>query len=92
VADPESQVVRQADYERVIAAASRLSEADREVLRLAAWEELSHTEIAMILDCSVSAVDQRLHRAKKRLTRQYQMARPSGHQPSSRTMEGGAGR
>jgi RNA polymerase sigma-70 factor, ECF subfamily len=39
---------------------------DREVLMLAVWEELTAPEIATVLDISVSAAEQRLHRAKQR--------------------------
>jgi RNA polymerase sigma-70 factor (ECF subfamily) len=69
--NPETVVVQRAEYDAVLAAASRLSQSDRELLRLAAWEGLSHREIADVVGCSVAAVDQRLHRAKQRLARHY---------------------
>ncbi len=69
-AQPETIVVRRFEYDAVLEAAARLSRADREVLALAAWEGLSHKEIADVLGCSVPAVDQRLARAKRRLARQ----------------------
>jgi RNA polymerase sigma-70 factor (ECF subfamily) len=69
--DPEKVVVQRAEYDTVLQAAARLSARDREVLNLAAWEGLPHREIAEILGCSIAAVDQRLHRAKQRLARQY---------------------
>ena len=68
---PESVVVRRAQDREVIEAAERLRHSDREVLRLAGWEELPHAEIAEILGISVAAVDQRFHRAKKRLAKEY---------------------
>lgn len=71
---PETIVVRRCEYEAVLAAAARLSSADREILRLAAWEGLSHREIAEVLGCSIAAVDQRLHRAKQRLAKRYHAA------------------
>jgi RNA polymerase sigma-70 factor (ECF subfamily) len=74
--NPESVVVQRAEYEAVVQAASRLSRSDREVLSLAAWEGLPHREIAEILGCTIAAVDQRLHRAKQRLAKQYHAARP----------------
>jgi len=52
-------------------AAATLTASDQEILRLAAWEGLRHSEIAGILEISVAAVDQRLHRAKKRLAVAY---------------------
>jgi RNA polymerase sigma-70 factor (ECF subfamily) len=45
----------------------RLSEPDREVLRLVAWEELSLREAARALGCSYVACRVRFHRAKRRL-------------------------
>jgi RNA polymerase sigma-70 factor (ECF subfamily) len=69
--DPATVVVRRAEYDAVVEAASYLSARDREVLNLAAWEGLPHREIAEILGCSIDAVDQRLHRAKQRLAKQY---------------------
>jgi RNA polymerase sigma-70 factor, ECF subfamily len=56
-----------ADDQRVIDALSRMRRADAEVLRLTAWEGLSHDEIAVVLNCSVNAVAVRGHRARKRL-------------------------
>ena len=74
--DPEAVVVQRAEYAAVLQAASQLSIRDREVLNLAAWEGLPHREIAEILGCSIAAVDQRLHRAKQRLAKQYHATRP----------------
>ncbi|MEY2470089.1 MAG: hypothetical protein QOF21_2787 [Actinomycetota bacterium] len=48
-------------------AMARLPETDREVLRLAAWEELNASEIAMVLDVPAATVRTRLHRARTRL-------------------------
>jgi RNA polymerase sigma factor (sigma-70 family) len=49
------------------AAFARLSERDREVLRLVAWEGLSLGEAAVVLGCSAVACRVRFHRAKRRL-------------------------
>jgi RNA polymerase sigma-70 factor (ECF subfamily) len=52
----------------VLAAAfAELSDVDREVLRLVAWEGLSLREAATVLDCSAVACRVRYHRAKTRL-------------------------
>jgi DNA-directed RNA polymerase specialized sigma24 family protein len=51
----------------VLEAIDRLRSADREVLKLVLWEGLNHAEAASVLGCSVSAVAQRLHRARERL-------------------------
>lgn len=58
--------------EPVVEAINQLKEADQEILRLAAWEELSHREIAEILGCRERAVAVRLHRARKRLAVEMQ--------------------
>ena len=54
----------------MLEALRKLRPADQEVLRLAVWEELPHREIAELLGCTAHAVDQRVHRAAKRLGRQ----------------------
>lgn len=52
----------------VLAAAfNALSERDREVLRLVAWEGLSLADAATVLGCSGVACRVRFHRAKSRL-------------------------
>ncbi|RBY86823.1 RNA polymerase sigma factor [Blastococcus sp. TF02A-26] len=48
-------------------AMAQLSDADREVLRLAAWEQLTTDELALALRCSRSAAAMRLSRARTRL-------------------------
>lgn len=53
--------------EVVVRALAQLREEDREILRLAAWEGLSHGELAEALGCSPNAAKIRLHRARKRL-------------------------
>ncbi|MFE1883346.1 RNA polymerase sigma factor [Streptomyces diastatochromogenes] len=58
-------------------ALARLSPADQEVLRLAAWEELGAEEIAMALGCGRRAAVMRLHRARQRLKTQIDRLRPS---------------
>jgi RNA polymerase sigma-70 factor, ECF subfamily len=52
---------------RLLEALAELTEKDREVLMLAAWEELSSSEAARVLDCSATAFRIRLHRARRRL-------------------------
>lgn len=51
----------------LLAALSALSETDREVLRLVAWEGLEGAELALAMGCSTSAAKVRLHRARRRL-------------------------
>ncbi|MFI9802786.1 RNA polymerase sigma factor [Streptomyces sp. NPDC052301] len=63
VASPEAEAPGAWVHE----ALDRLSPADREVLRLAAWEELGADEIAVALGCGSRAAAMRLHRARGRL-------------------------
>lgn len=56
-----------AAHDGVIHALDRLRPDDQELLRLVAWEGLSHIEIAQVLEISVNAVAIRLHRARGRL-------------------------
>ena len=49
------------------AAFNRLSDDDREVLGLVAWEGLGARDAAVVLGCSATAVTMRLHRARRRL-------------------------
>ena len=53
--------------DRLADALAALPEADRELLRLWAWEQLPPREIAVVLGVSANAATIRLHRAKKRL-------------------------
>jgi RNA polymerase sigma-70 factor (ECF subfamily) len=58
---------RRGDLAAVLEAMSRLSERDREALRLEAWEGLSAADAARAAGCTVTAYRVRLHRARRRL-------------------------
>lgn len=51
----------------VLRALSGLGAADRELLMLVGWEELTPTQVARVLEISPLAVRSRLHRARRRL-------------------------
>jgi RNA polymerase sigma-70 factor (ECF subfamily) len=55
------------DIRAVRRALANLSDADRELLQLAAVEELSPAQIAVVLDCKAVTARVRLHRARTRL-------------------------
>lgn len=55
------------DHLGVRDALATLTETDRELVQLAAWEQLSRAEIAVALGCSPAAVRVRLRRARTRL-------------------------
>jgi RNA polymerase sigma-70 factor (ECF subfamily) len=65
---PEVVVIRREQDQEVIAAVASLKDSDSAILTLSVWEQLSAPEIAVVLNISTSAAEQRLHRAKQRFT------------------------
>ena len=79
-----------ADQRRmVLDAAARLNDKDADVLRLAAWEQLSTAEIAAVLGIAPNAVRQRLHRAKQHLGREYRKLDSGTHTSTPEAPKGG---
>jgi RNA polymerase sigma-70 factor (ECF subfamily) len=70
----------------VAEALAQLSPADREVLTLSAWYELSADQAAQALGCSRSAYTVRLHRARHRLADRLRAA-GFGHAPAEQLPE-----
>jgi RNA polymerase sigma-70 factor (ECF subfamily) len=80
----ESTVATRDQLERATAAAETLSEADREILRLVGWEDLSNAEVAEILGISKPLARTRLLRARRRLQTAYAKSQhdpPTGGTP-----------
>ena len=73
--EPEGERLAQ-----VAAAFNRLTEADREILSLTAWEELKPREAAPVLGITTALFSVRLHRAKQRLRKELERG---GHEPSA---------
>lgn len=71
VAPAETLVVLREETRQILLALSRLSEKEQEILKLSVWEDLPHSDIALTLGISPEAVRQRLSRARKSLTREY---------------------
>jgi RNA polymerase sigma-70 factor, ECF subfamily len=67
-----------AERSAVMTALRRLSESQREVLRLAAWEGMDARRGGEALGCSPAAYTLRLHRARRRLAKELGA---SGHFP-----------
>lgn len=86
---PEVVVMRRIEDQHVSDALGRLSPIDQEVLRLAAWEDLSASEIAIVLGIATSAAEKRRQRALQRLTRLLESDNHSKSPP--RAAEGGGG-
>lgn len=81
VSDPVPASDTPDDHPELVAALGRMSDADREVLHLWAWEDLEPREIAIVLDTSPNAVSLRLTRAKAKLAREIERQnRPDGGQ------------
>ena len=57
---------------KIVNALQFLSANDQEILRLLAWEDLSHKEISVVLGCSENAVAIRIRRARVRLMKVLQ--------------------
>lgn len=55
---------------------AQLEEQEREVLRLIAWDGLDVREAAQVLGCSQGAFRVRLHRARRKLTKRLDAAKP----------------
>jgi RNA polymerase sigma-70 factor (ECF subfamily) len=68
-ADPAFLVVQGSDDAQVAAAVRKLSHRDREIVMLFAWEDVPREDIAEIMGMTKAAVDQRIHRAYKKLAR-----------------------
>jgi RNA polymerase sigma-70 factor (ECF subfamily) len=63
-----------AERSAVLAALAGLSEKDREVLTLTAWDGLAPRDAARVVNCSAPAFLVRLHRARRRLARAVEAA------------------
>lgn len=81
--DPPTPVGDDPDHADLYAALAALSERDREVVTLWAWEGLAPREIATVTGLSANAVSIRLHRAKQRLELALgrKSAGPAGQEP-----------
>jgi RNA polymerase sigma-70 factor (ECF subfamily) len=77
--DPADLLAERSEIGRAL---SRLSAAQREVLRLVAWDGLGATEAAAVLDCTPAAFRVRLHRARTELAKHLAEA---GHGPGKAT-------
>jgi RNA polymerase sigma factor (sigma-70 family) len=69
------------DWARMRAALLALSDLDRELLLLVAWDELSYEDAAAVLGLPLGTVRSKLHRAKARLR---ELLEPNGRAPGDR--------
>ncbi|XUL94214.1 RNA polymerase sigma factor [Streptomyces galilaeus] len=78
-----------AEHSELHAALASLGAADREVVRLWAWEGLAPRQIAEATGSTPNAVSIRLHRAKARLA--AELGRKNGARPGHKSDEGRSG-
>jgi RNA polymerase sigma factor (sigma-70 family) len=87
--DPATVVVRSEADEEIRRAVHRLRPRDREIVMLYAWEDVPREVIAQMMRMSRSAVDQRIHRAYRRLARVLEPAHAPSKVAPSIVEEGG---
>lgn len=80
---PDVVVLRREQDREVQAALAQLGGDDRELLRLAVWEELPREELAALLGCSRHAAAQRVHRATRRLAQAMTAAEHRRGEPAT---------
>jgi RNA polymerase sigma-70 factor (ECF subfamily) len=80
------------DDGRLQQALEALPEADQEVLRLWAWEQLPPREIALAMGLTANAVSLRLHRAKRRLKKALTSGKETGSAGHIGMRDGGGAR
>ena len=72
----------------ILGALASLRHEDQELLRLAAWEELTAADIAVVLGCSANAAALRLSRARRKLRDAMTDLEPDPTETSRRTADG----
>jgi len=72
----DAPVMRREDEEAVRRALDSLGETDRELLRLVAWDGLSHREIGLVLGLKEDTVSKRVSRAQTRLRERFEVLYP----------------
>ena len=88
---PEPVVVRRAEAKALMSAVASLRPADQEVLVLRTHEDLTLSEIAAVLGCSVEAAKKRLSRALSRLRRAAGIPESANLTSGSRANQEGGG-
>lgn len=80
--DPAHETLHALKLERVLEAMIELSATDRELLTLAAFEQLSYSEIAGVLDIPIETTKSRLYRARQRLQDRFEQLESPTEQPT----------
>lgn len=90
VGEPDAAIESIGLVEALRSAFQRLSEADREVLRLVTWEGLGLKGAALVLGCSRPAAAVRLFRARQRLARLLETPAPATSATAKSLVDGRA--
>lgn len=77
--DPETEVTKQQDNERLHRLLQALDPLDRAALVLRYWHDASEMEIAQALRLTIPAVKSRLHRARRLLAKKWAQETPHLH-------------
>ncbi|GAA0396830.1 RNA polymerase sigma factor [Microbispora corallina] len=77
---------RVAEHLAVVRALATLSEEEREILILVAWQGLAPRDAARVVGCSQAAFRVRLHRARKRLAQAMEAAPAARPRPRVRNL------
>lgn len=88
---PVDQVADEELRGDLLRALEGLSESDRELLLLDAWEQLPLRQLASCLGISETAVKVRLHRARKRVAREFERLERRSRLPRLRAVGGDGG-
>ena len=89
---PEVIVLRRAEDREMLDAVARLRSEDQEILQLAVWDEVPHSQIAEMIGTSAHAISQRLYRITKQLARDLERSSSGATRRVARpASEGGVG-
>ena len=77
-------------FDLVLKAVERLKPLDREALRLVLWDELSHAEASVVMNCSINAFELRYRRARNSVRRAVEDLPPLVTRPESSSLANGA--
>ena len=69
---PETKAAAAVDDAQLLTALEKLRPPDQEILRLLAWDKVTHLQIGAVLGISQDAVAQRVSRARSRLKKEYE--------------------
>ena len=85
---PQEASAPAARDDAVVTALASLPEADQEILRLIAWDDLTPQQAATVLGCTAVTARVRLHRARKRFEETLRASQTQGMQTAQEVSDG----